>query len=301
MHQVIGSFGLARSETSTRCRPSNGFLGLANIWSRLLKHNWWDLLYGKVRIHSDVFFDFTFNENSFLYGYINRASFEFQLMHVYDQQLCFLFHRCESFFLFLNSWRWIVPKSSDEIDHHRFLSGFRKNQNTIEKNEFYEWEIWRTIMRIINENNFICIKINSWLRRVPPAFLSIIGFVQVNFFNSWFFFWSDQIRSNEDFVSISFYHRSHTDQHFNNWLFEINENFVSISFYYRSIQVNIWLFFRWNNPSKTTSYENFWWFSYRKIFSPIFSFMKLNFEFISFHSLLYSMIGDHFFFILFIH
>ena len=178
------SWGLARSETFTRCRPGNGLLGLANIWSRLLKHNWWDLLYERVRTHSDVFFDFIFNENWSLYGYINRASFEFQPMHVYSQQLCFLFYRCESFSLFLNSWRWIVPKSLNEIDHHRPSSGSRKNQNTIEKNEFYEWKIWRTIMKTINKNSFICIKINSWLRRIPPALFSIIDFVQINFFNS---------------------------------------------------------------------------------------------------------------------
>ena len=291
---MIEQLGLARSETFTRCRPSNGFLRLANIWSRLLKHNWWNLLYERIRIHSDVFFDFTFNENSFLYDYINRASSEFQPMHVYGQQLCFLFHRCESLSFFLNSWRWIVSKSSDEIDHHRFFSEFRKNQNTIEKNEFYEWEIWRTIMKIMNENNFICIKINSWFRKASSAFFFIIDFVQINFFNSWFSLWSDQIRSNEDFVSISFYHRLHTDQHFNNWPFEINGNFASIPFYYRLIQTNIWFFFSWNNLSKTTSYEDFWWFSYRRIFPPIFFFMKLNFEFISFHSLLYSMIGDQF-------
>ena len=97
--------GLARSETSTRCRSGNGSLGLANIWSRLLKHNWWDFLYERVRTHSDVFFDFKFNENSFLYDYINRASSEFQFMHVYGQQLCFLFHRCGSPLLFLDSWR----------------------------------------------------------------------------------------------------------------------------------------------------------------------------------------------------
>ena len=93
------------SETSPRYSLGNGPLGLANIWSRLLKHNWWDFLYKRVRIHSNVFFDFTFNENSSMYDYINRASFEFQPMHVYDQQLWFLFHRCESFFLFLNSWK----------------------------------------------------------------------------------------------------------------------------------------------------------------------------------------------------
>ena len=101
-HRFIG---LARSETSTRCRSGNGPLGLANIWSRLLKHNWWNPLYERVRIHSDVFFDFKFNENSSLYDYINRASLEFQPIHVYDQQLCSLFYRCESLFFFLNSWR----------------------------------------------------------------------------------------------------------------------------------------------------------------------------------------------------
>ena len=87
-------------------QPGQCFLmRVANIWSRLLKHNWWNFLYERIRIHSNVFFDFTFNENSPLYGYINRASFEFQSMHVYDQQLWSLFFRCESFFLFLNSWR----------------------------------------------------------------------------------------------------------------------------------------------------------------------------------------------------
>ena len=215
---------------------------------RLLKHNWWDPLYGRIRTHSDVFFDFTFNENSSLYDYINRASPEFQLMHVYDQQLCPLFHRCGSLFLFLNSWRWIVSKSSNEIDHHRSLSKPRENQNTIEKNEFYEWKIWRTIMKTMNENNFICIKINSWFQydKVPSAFLFIKRFF---FYQSLFFYHHlfqqlallpDLIRSNGDFVSTHFYHRSHTDQHFNSWFLEINENSVSISFYHRFIQINIW-------------------------------------------------------------
>ena len=93
------------SETSPRCSLGNGPLGLANIWSRLLKHNWWDPLYGRVCTHSDVFFGLTFNENSSLYGYINRASPKFQPMHVYGQQLWSLFHRCGLPSLFLNSWR----------------------------------------------------------------------------------------------------------------------------------------------------------------------------------------------------
>ena len=98
----------------------------------------------------------------------------------------------------------------------------------------------------MNENSFICIKINSWSQyyRAPPALLlitgsvpanlfnswpppdqirsdqtgassallSIIGSVQINFFNSWLF--SDQMGV---LASTLFYHRSHTDQHFNSW------------------------------------------------------------------------------------
>ena len=58
--------------------------------------------------------------------------------------------------------------------------GPRENQDTVEKNEFYEWGIWRTIMRTMDGNSSICIKINSWLHRVSPAPLSIT----INF-NSW--------------------------------------------------------------------------------------------------------------------
>ena len=68
------------------------------------------------------------------------------------------------------------------------LSKSKENQNTVEKNEFYEWRIWRTIMKTMNENNFICIKINSWL-------------------------------STKNFASISFYHRFRTDQFFQQLIF----------------------------------------------------------------------------------
>ena len=69
----------------------------------------------------------------------------------------------------------------------------KENQSTIEKNEFYKWEIWRTIMRIMNENNFICIKINSWpqieFRQqffISNVFLSINhSFSIIIHFNSW--------------------------------------------------------------------------------------------------------------------
>ena len=65
-------------------------------------------------------------------------------------------------------WNWSLSISSKS----------RKNQNTIEKNKFCEWKIWRTIMKIMNENNFICIKINSWFQydRIPPAFFFIKRF-----------------------------------------------------------------------------------------------------------------------------
>ena len=94
-------------------------------------------------------------------------------------------------------------------------SKFKKNQNTIEKNEFYEWKIWRIIMKTMNENNFICIKINNWFStkglvstffyhrfrtnqffqqliffdqmKISSAFLSIIDFIQINISTADFF------------------------------------------------------------------------------------------------------------------
>ena len=69
--------GFARSETSTRCRPGNGLLGLANIWSRLMKHNWWDLLYGRVCTHSDVFWPYIqrkFSSVRLYQSYVARIS-----------------------------------------------------------------------------------------------------------------------------------------------------------------------------------------------------------------------------------
>ena len=116
------------------------------------------------------------------------------------------------------------------------------------------------------------------IRFCQHSFLSNVFFYQLFFFiiihfNSWFF--SDLIKSNEDFVSIFFYHRFHTDQHFNNWFFEIKRKFRQHSFL-SSIHTNqIWIFFSWNNFSKTTLYENYWWFLYRNFFF----FYELNFEF----------------------
>ena len=215
-----------------------------------------------------------------LYQLINRTSPEFQPMHAYGQQSWPLFHRCGSLFLFLNSWRWIVSKSSNEIDHHRSLSKPRENQNTIEKNEFYEWKIWRTIMKTMNENNFICIKINSWLSTIElrqHPFLSSIHTDQ--FFQQLVFLWS-----NESFASTLFYHRFHTNQHFNSWFLRnqtrISSSLISIIDPYRSTSDQLVL--RCNRTSASTfvnrsidhkfwSYKDFfWWFSYRRIFSPIF-------------------------------
>ena len=98
----------------------------------------------------------------------------------------------------------------------------------------------------MDENNSICIKINSWPQyyRAPSASLFTIGSVSTNLFNSWPP--PDQIRSNQTKISSAslsttgpvqvnffnswppsdqmkalantpFYHRSHTDQHFNSW------------------------------------------------------------------------------------
>ena len=93
------------------------------------------------------------------------------------------------------------------------FSGSRENQNTIKKNEFYEWKKWRTIMKTMSENNFICIKINSWLQydKISSAFFFIkrSSFYQsfffiIIYFNSWPppLIWSDQTEVSSAFISI---------------------------------------------------------------------------------------------------
>ena len=89
--------GVARSETSTRCRPGNGFLGLANIWSRLMNHNWWILVWKSLYLFRRFFWSYI--QRKFisvrLFQLINRTSPEFPPMHAYGQQLWFLFRCCE--------------------------------------------------------------------------------------------------------------------------------------------------------------------------------------------------------------
>ena len=91
------TFGLARSETSTRCRPGNGLLGLANIWSRLMKHNWWGLLYERIRIHTDVFFLF----------YIQRKFISVRLYQLYVVRISAHACVCSAIMIFISSL-WIV-------------------------------------------------------------------------------------------------------------------------------------------------------------------------------------------------
>ena len=91
---------------------------------------------------------------------------------------------------------------------------------------------------------------NSWffsdLTKISSALIFIIDFIQINISTTDFF------KIKREFRQHSFLSSTHTDQ--------------------------IWIFFSWNNPPKTTLYEDFWWFSYRRIFPPIFL-HGLNFEF----------------------
>ena len=138
------------------------FMKVANIWSRLLKHNWWNLLYEKVCTYSNVFFDFTFNEDSLctIISIVRRPNFSSCMRMISNHDFYFIVVN-----RFLSFW---TAKDRSYRNHHQSISKkvvtsskFKKNQNTIEKNEFYEWKIWRTTMKTMNENSFICIKINN--------------------------------------------------------------------------------------------------------------------------------------------
>ena len=111
-------------------------------------------------------------------------------------------------------------------------------------------------MKTMNENNFICIKINNWFQydRIPSAFFFIIinfnsWFFEQSFrqhfflssisyrsnFNSWFFWNQTKFSSASIFIINSY--RSTFDQ----LIFsKLNEILVSIYFYHRFIQINIW-------------------------------------------------------------
>ena len=199
------NFGLARSETSTRCRSGNGFLGLANIWSRLMKHNWWNLLYRRVRIHSDVFLTLHSMKIHFYttISIVRRSNFSPCMRMISNHDFYFIV--VNRFFFF-----WTAENKS-YWNHHQLIlkkivtsPKLKKNQNTIEKNKFYEWKIWRIIIKTMNENNFICIKINSWFHRVSSAFFFHKRlFFYHHHFNSWPL--SNLIWSNETlsaFISI---------------------------------------------------------------------------------------------------
>ena len=204
-----------------------------------MKHHWWDLLYKKIRIHSDIFFDFIFNENLLLYDYINwlivrRSNFS-SCMRIISNH--------NSYFIIVNYFFFFWTAANRSYRNHQMkliiidFSKFKKNQNTIEQNKFYEWKIWKTIMKIINENNFICIKINSWFHKISSAFfLSNVFFQQLIFFLIWF----DQTKFRQHFFLSSILYRSTFQQ----LIFsKSNENFVSIHFYHRFIQINI----NWND------------------------------------------------------
>ena len=197
------------------------------------------------------FFYFTFNENSLCTAVltVRRSNFSPCMRMISNHDFYFIVvDRLLSF--------WTAEYRSYQ-NHHQSISKkivtpseSKKNQNTIEKNEFYEWRIWRTIMNTMNENSFTCIKINSWLQydRASPALLSI-----TIDFHSWPPPWSDLIKRGS--ASTPFYHQSYTDQHFSSRLLgRISPAPIPIIDPYRP---NLDLF-SWNNPPKTTLYGDFW-------------------------------------------
>ena len=233
-----------------------------------------------------------------LYQLINRTSPEFQPMHAYGQQLWFLFHHCGPLLSF-----WTAGDRSYRNHQMKLiiigLPGSRENQNTVEKNEFYEWRIWRTIMKTMSENSSICIKINSWFHRAPPALLSInrppsitisliAGPSMINGAPPASIPTTGPIQTNISIAGPLMINGAPPAPIPTTGPIQTN---ISIAdppeikrgprqhpFLPSAHTGQIWTFFSWNNPPKTTLYENFWWFSYRRIFPPIFL-HELNFEF----------------------
>ena len=136
-------------------------------------------------------------------------------------------HACvwSAIMIFISSLWIALPLSGQlEIDRTEIIrwnwssstpSGPKENQSTVEKNEFYEWGIWRTIMKTMSGNSSICIKINSWSQIGPRQHPSLPSAHTGQSFQQ--LAPPDLIRSNGGPASTPPYHRSHTDQHFNSW------------------------------------------------------------------------------------
>ena len=132
-------------------------------------------------------------------------------------------------------------------------------------------------MKTMNENSFICIKINSWLSMIESRqhFFLSIDFLSIIIISTADPLWSDLIKRSS--ASTHAYHRSHTDQHFNSWsllikrrprqhlflssthtgqslqqltFFWSDEGLASIPFYHRPIQAKFWFFSAEITPRK---------------------------------------------------
>ena len=151
-------------------QPGQCFLlGVANIWSRLLKHNWWALVWGT-----------TCPIRRYLWPYIQRKFTSVRLYQPYVARISA--HACvwSAIMTSISSLWTALPLSGQlEIDRTETIRwnwsspipkevvtppGPRENQDTVERNGSYGWGIWRTIMETMGGNSSICIKINSWLR-----------------------------------------------------------------------------------------------------------------------------------------
>ena len=167
---------------------------------------------------------------TFFWFYIQRKFISVQLYQSYVARISI--HACvwSAIMIFISSL-WIVFFFLSEqlkIDRIEIIINwfrkkvvtslkFKKNQNTIEKNKFYEWKIWRTIMKTMNENNFICIKINSWFHKISSAFFFIKRF----------------------FLSIIFFYHHHFNSWFSSDLIWLNEVSSALIFIIDFIQINI--------------------------------------------------------------
>ena len=124
-------------------------------------------------------------------------------------------------------------------------------------------------MKTINENNFICIKINSWLSTIKlrQHFFLSTDLLSTIIISTAGPLWSDLIKRGS--ASTHVYYRFHTDQHFNSWFLLIkrgprqhpflppahtgqplqqlvffwsDEGPANTPFYHRPIQAKFWFF-----------------------------------------------------------
>ena len=132
LQHYVAKFGLLDQ------KPPRGavwamFFEIINIWSRLLKHNWWNFFVWKNTCPIKRFFDFIFNENSFCtaISIVRRSNF--------SSCMCII-SNYDFYFIVLNRL----------ISFVNWNKSYRNHQTKISEYDWRYKDFWMLMQHVIN-------------------------------------------------------------------------------------------------------------------------------------------------------